>query len=93
MGVKSTAILFGDADRLAIGVLQGLSVTALYLAGLRFELGMYFNASLLVVVGLFVYQQRLIKERKPDALFLWVNDNNWVGLAVFIGIALHYQLA
>jgi 4-hydroxybenzoate polyprenyltransferase len=93
MGVKSAAILFGDADRLVIGVLQGLSVAALYLAGLRFGLGMYFNASLLVVVGLFVYQQWLIKERKPEACFRAFKHNNWVGLAVFIGIVLHYQLA
>ncbi len=93
MGMKSTAILFGDSDRLVIGVLQGLSVTALYLAGLRFELGLYFNASLVVAAGLFVYQQRLIKERKPGACFRAFKHNNWVGIAVFIGIALHYQLA
>jgi 4-hydroxybenzoate polyprenyltransferase len=92
MGLKSTAILFGDSDRLVISALQGLSLAALYLAGLRFELGMYFNASLLVAAGLFVYQQRLIKEREPEACFRAFKHNNWVGVAVFIGIALHYQL-
>ncbi len=42
IGIKSTAILFGDADRLIIGSLQGLTLLLLALAGSRFELGLYF---------------------------------------------------
>lgn len=92
MGVRSSAILFGDADRLVIAALQVLCLAALFLAGLRFELGLYYNISLLVVVGLFAYHQQLIKERKPEDCFRAFKHNNWVGLAIFIGIVLHFQL-
>lgn len=92
LGVRSSAILFGDADRVVIAALQVLCLAALFLVGLRFELGLYYNMSLLVVAGLFMYHQHLIKERNAEACFRAFKHNNWVGLAVFIGIALHYQL-
>ena len=92
MGAMSTAILFGEADRYVVGALQALSLTALYLAGLRFELGMYFNLSLIAAAGLFAYQQYLIRERNTAACFKAFKHNNWVGLVIFVGIVLHYQL-
>ncbi|MEH6580589.1 MAG: 4-hydroxybenzoate octaprenyltransferase [Halioglobus sp.] len=91
MGVRSTAILFGDADRAVIACLQVLCLLALYLAGANFELGYYYNGSLIIAAGLFLYHQHLIKERKPDACFRAFKHNNWVGLVIFTGIALHYQ--
>ena len=47
IGVKSTAILFGDADRIIIATLQGLALLCLLLAGSRFELGLWFHLGLL----------------------------------------------
>lgn len=92
IGIKSTAILFGDADRLIIGVLQGLSLLTLFMAGRRFELGLTYNLSLLFAAGLFIYHQYLIKNREPEACFKAFKHNNWVGLIIFIGVVLHYQL-
>ncbi len=89
-GIKSTAILFGRHDRLAIAVLQLLCLLTLYLAGRAFALGTYFNLSLLVSAGLFGYQQYLIRNRERDACFRAFLHNNWVGIAVFAGIVLHY---
>lgn len=93
IGVKSTAILFGDADRLVITALQGMCLLALILAGLRFELGLYYYGSLLVAAALFAYHQHLIKARKPAACFAAFKHNNWVGLSIFLGIAAHYHMA
>ncbi len=45
-GIKSTAILFGQYDRLIIGLLQLGCLLCLYLAGLAFGLGLYYNAVL-----------------------------------------------
>lgn len=90
IGIKSTAVLFGDADRLVIGVLQLMCLLALYLAGLRFELGLYYKLSLLVVAGLFAYHQYLIRQRDRDACFRAFLHNNWVGLSIFVGIVAHY---
>jgi 4-hydroxybenzoate polyprenyltransferase len=89
-GVKSTAILFGRHDRLVIGVLQLLCLLTLYLAGKAFDLGFYYTLSLAVSATLFGYQQYLIRGRERDACFRAFLHNNWVGMAIFVGIALNY---
>ena len=90
IGIKSTAILFGQYDRLMIALLQASSLICLYLAGQAFELGLYYNASLVVSAALFGYHQYLIRERKPDECFRAFLHNNWVGMAIFVGVALNY---
>jgi 4-hydroxybenzoate polyprenyltransferase len=89
-GVKSTAILFGRHDRLIVAILQLLCLMTLYLAGLAFELGSYYMLSLGVSAALFGYQQYLIRGRERDACFRAFLHNNWVGMAIFAGIVLHY---
>jgi 4-hydroxybenzoate polyprenyltransferase len=88
IGVKSTAILFGEQDRFMTGLLQALTLYALAMVGSRFELGVYYYASLGVAACLFVYQQYLIRFRERDACFRAFLNNNWVGCAVFGGILL-----
>ncbi|MGM8225427.1 4-hydroxybenzoate octaprenyltransferase [Cellvibrio sp. ARAG 10.3] len=86
IGVKSTAILFGEQDRLMTGVLQALTLYALVMVGSRFELGTFYYISLGVAAALFAYQQYLIRFRQREACFKAFMNNNWVGLAVFIGV-------
>lgn len=90
IGVKSTAILFGEADRLIIGILQLLVLFGLVLVGQMAGLGMYFYLGLTVAAALALYQQHLIRERRPEACFQAFLNNNWFGAAVFAGIALDY---
>ena len=90
IGIKSSAILFGKHDRLVIGLLQVLCLLCLYLAGRAFELGAYYNSSLIVVAALFCYHQYLIRDRNPEACFKAFLHNNWVGMVVFFGIVLNY---
>lgn len=86
IGIKSTAILFGRFDTLIIGLLQ-LAVMLLLLAlGYMTSLGLVFYVSLLVVAGLFVYQQKLIAGRERDACFRAFKNNNYVGMALFLGV-------
>ncbi len=92
VGIKSTAILFGEMDRSIVALLQLLTLMALLLVGQRFELGSIFYLSLLVVAGLFVRQYRLVQKREPAACFKAFLNNNYVGMAVFTGIALHYWI-
>ncbi len=89
-GVKSTAILFGEADRLIIGILQALMVMGLYLLGRDLDFGMAWWLTLLVVVGLFAWEQYLIRDRDPKRCFYAFLHNNWVGMAIFAGIFLTY---
>jgi len=88
IGVKSTAILFGEQDRLITGALQLLTVYSLLLVGQRFELGGFYWLALVVAAGLFAYQQWLIRYRARAACFQAFLNNNWVGAAIFAGIAL-----
>lgn len=91
IGVKSTAILFGEQDRLITGALQVLTIYSLVLVGNRFELGGFFYLGLAAASGLFAYQQWLIRFRTRDACFKAFLNNNWVGVAIFIGIAADYS--
>ncbi|MEW5249499.1 4-hydroxybenzoate octaprenyltransferase [Microbulbifer discodermiae] len=86
IGVKSTAILFGDMDRAMTGALQGMTIFALLLIGRQFQLGAVYLVSLAAVAGLFVYQQWLVRERRREACFMAFINNNWVGALIFAGI-------
>ena len=93
IGVKSTAILFGDADRLIIGILQALLIVDLILIGQQSNLGLYYYLSLVVASGLAVYHQVLIRQRDPQQCFRAFLHNNWLGMAVFIGIFVDYWVS
>ncbi len=90
IGVKSTAILFGDADRVIIGMLQGLTLICLLLVGTRFELGLYYHLGLLAMLLSFGWQQWLIRERDIHACLQAFLSNHWSGMLVFVGLAVDY---
>jgi 4-hydroxybenzoate polyprenyltransferase len=90
IGVKSTAILFADADRLIIGCLQGLALLCLLLAGPRFELGGFYYMGLTVAAGCFAWQMWQTRTRNPQACFTAFLHNHWAGLAIFLGIVVDY---
>jgi len=90
IGVKSTAILFGDADRVIIGILQALMVFALYLVGQQAQLGLVYDISLFSSIILMLYHQYLIRFRQPALCIEAFLNNNWIGLAIFLGIMSAY---
>ena len=92
IGVKSTAILFGDADRAIIAILQGMALFCLLLAGQRFELGLAFYLGLLAAAACFAWEFRLTRRREPQACFKAFLHNHWAGLAIFLGIVADYAL-
>ena len=93
IGVKSTAILFGDADRVIILSLQGLALGCLLLAGSHFELGGWFHLGLLAAAGCFVWEFWYTRDRDPQRCFKAFLHNHWAGLAIFVGIVLNYAVA
>jgi len=92
IGVRSTAILFGDLDRLIIGAMQLMMVFALFLVGRSLEFGRWYLFGLAAAAALFVYQQWLIREREPSGCFRAFLNNNYTGMAIFVGIVLEYSL-
>ena len=93
VGVKSTAILFDDADRVIIAIIQALVLITLIAVGRQLQLGIYYFISLGVATGFFLYQLRLIWNREPKQCMHAFINNNWVGLTIFVGIFLDYHLA
>ncbi|MGU5763642.1 4-hydroxybenzoate octaprenyltransferase [Aeromonas hydrophila] len=90
LSLKSSAILFGRHDKRIIGALQLLTLLILLLVGQLSELGSSYYWSLLAAAALFVYQQRLIRERQREACFQAFLNNNYVGALVFAGVVINY---
>jgi 4-hydroxybenzoate polyprenyltransferase len=90
IGVKSTAILFGDADLFVIGGLQILMLAALIFIGNMAELGFAYYASVFIAAILMAWHQWVARDRQPAACFRVFLHNHYIGMIVFIGIVLHY---
>jgi 4-hydroxybenzoate polyprenyltransferase len=90
IGVKSTALLFGDVDLFVIAGLQILMLVALVMVGIQAELGAWFYLGVVCAAGLMVYHQRLARDRQPAGCFAAFQHNHLIGLVVFVGIVLHY---
>ena len=93
IGIKSTAILFGERDLIAIAVFQVMTVAALAATGLIFALGTPFFAGVAVVAALFGHQLRVARHRDRSGCFRAFMANRWIGLVVFIAIAADYAIS
>lgn len=92
MGMKSTAILFGDADRAINLTLQGLMLLLLILAGNKLAMHLYYYLGLAVAAGCFAWQFHSTRDREPMKCFKAFLHNHWAGLAIFLGTVLDYAL-
>ena len=86
IGVKSTALLFGNYDRLMIGVFQLLTLSVLALVGYYKGLDLIYYAGLLIAVAFFIYQQYLIRHRQAESCIAAFTNNNYVGMVVFVAL-------
>lgn len=89
-GMKSTAILFGKFDNILIGFLQLTALGLISAVGLMSPRGFFFYLGILCAVGLVFYQQNLTKNRDPSQCFKAFLNNNYIGMVVFIGLAIDY---
>ncbi|MCG7491447.1 4-hydroxybenzoate octaprenyltransferase [Vibrio sp. Of14-4] len=90
IGIKSTAILFGRWDKLVIGLLQLTTLIMLIALGWWYDLGLAYYLSLVLVAGLFVFQQRLTYYREREKCFSAFLNNNYVGMAIAAGLWLSF---
>ncbi len=91
LGVKSTALLFGEVDLFVIAGLQLLMLAALIFVGLRAELGFWYFLAVAAAAALMAYHQWLARERQPAECFAAFMHNHYIGFVVFVGIVLHYS--
>ncbi len=92
IGVKSSAILFGDNDRLITAFIQLFTILVLITVGDKFELGLIYYAGLGIASLFFIYQQYLIRKRQPQSCFKAFLNNNWVGITILLAIISDYYL-
>lgn len=90
IGVKSSAILFGEFDRHIIAIIQALFIFCLILIGAELNFGFIYYLSVAAVVVHFAYQQALIYYHLPDQCFKAFLSNHWVGAIIFFGVILSY---
>ena len=87
IGVKSTAILFGQHDISIISTLQASSIlligAALWLENLLIPFGLL---ALLLVAADFIYQWFKTRDKNPQLCFWAFRHNRWIGLIIFVGI-------
>jgi len=92
IGVKSTAILFGDYDREIMAALQLIILALLFYIGIIQELSWIYYSALGLSSLFFIYQQKLIFYRNKADCFKAFLNSNWFGLTLFIGLVLEYAL-
>ncbi len=89
-GIKSTAILFGDDDKVIIGILQLSFLAVMLLVGGQLAMSFVYYIGVFLALILSVYQQKLVVNREPARCLQAFLSNNWVGAVLFLGIAAHY---
>ena len=90
IGVKSTAVLFGEVDLFVIAGLQLLMILALVLIGYRAELGFWYFFSVAIAAAMMAWHLWLARDRQPAGCFKAFLNNHLIGMVIFIGIVLHY---
>jgi 4-hydroxybenzoate polyprenyltransferase len=90
IGVKSTAIYFGNNDKRIILFLQLMTLALLFTVGDILAFGWPYQLSLVVAAGFFCYQQMLIADRERDRCFQAFLNNHYIGLVIFVGITIEY---
>ena len=88
IGVKSTAILFAKYDQIFITLLQVLLMIVFIKIGNLFDLGAFYDISLIIILFFMVYHQFLIKKRQKMDYFKAFINNHFVGMTLFLGIFL-----
>jgi 4-hydroxybenzoate polyprenyltransferase len=92
IGIRTSAITFGRYDVLAVMLCYAISLGLVAGVGLAGGLGVWFIAGMLVAAGMAAYHYTLIRARERMGCFAAFRHNNWLGAAVFGGIALDYAL-
>lgn len=90
LGIHSSALFFGKYDVLAVMLCYAAALAILACVGYALHLGAAYYAGLLLAAGIAAYHYSLIRLRQRDLCFKAFLHNNWLGAAVFLGLALSY---
>lgn len=92
LGLRTSAITFGDFDVAAVMLCYAAALGIIFAVGWELGLRGWFAAGLAVAAGCAAYHFTLIRGRERMACFAAFRHNNWLGAAIFAGIALDFAL-
>jgi 4-hydroxybenzoate polyprenyltransferase len=88
IGIRTSAITFGRFDVIAVMLCYGIHLALVALVGALYQLGPLFYLGIIIAAGIAAYHYLLIRDRDRMRCFAAFRHNNWLGAAVFAGIAL-----
>jgi 4-hydroxybenzoate polyprenyltransferase len=88
IGIRTSAITFGRFDVIAVMLCYGIHLVLVALVGIRYQLGPLFYLGIIIAAAIAAYHYLLIRDRDRMRCFAAFRHNNWLGAAVFAGIAL-----
>lgn len=92
IGIKSSALFFGQYDVLAIMACYLMMLCTLIYIGRLSDFSDYYYIALATVIGLVVWQYQIIKSRNKASCFKAFLANNWIGCVILVGIAAEYYV-
>jgi 4-hydroxybenzoate polyprenyltransferase len=92
LGIHSSALWFGKYDVAAVMACYAITLALLAMAGLMIGAGVWYFAGLVLAAGIALYHYHLVKHRQREKCFKAFLHNNWLGAAVFAGIAVDYLI-
>lgn len=92
IGVKSTAIAFGQYVRLIIAILQGIHLLAFAIVGVFLDFGWYFYIGLLIAIICFMWEFYMTSKLDPISCFKAFYHNQWAGFAIWLGLVIDYSI-
>ena len=93
IGIKTSAITFGRFDVAAVMLCYAIAFALILVVGWQYGLRLWFGFGMVVAIGFALYHYTLIRDRDRMRCFAAFLNNNWLGAAIFAGIALDYMLA
>jgi len=90
IGIRTSAITFGRFDVAAVMLCYGASLAIILVCGWTAGLRFWFVGGILAAAGIALYHYTLIRDRERMACFAAFRHNNWLGAALFAGVALDY---
>jgi 4-hydroxybenzoate polyprenyltransferase len=90
LGIHSSALFFGKYDVAAVMACYAAALALLAYLGCMLQLGLIYYSGLMVASGIAAYHYILIRQRQRENCFKAFLHNNWLGAAIFSGLALDY---
>ena len=92
IGIKTTALLFGRFDVLAVMLCYAAMLGIMAIIGFHLQLGWFYVAGLVVAAAIAGEHYRMIRDRSREGCFKAFMHNNWLGAAIFAGILMDYTV-